>query len=116
MNPDLGKLLSLDDLTLTRRGMEFTDAEAGSGRRRLLDERIARLRRKMPGELLSVYDRLARRFPDVVTVISDGECQGCRQQVSVRLAILSVRSEKLLQCEHCGRFVMNPQNVPDYLE
>ena len=116
MNRDLQLPLQVEDLTLRRKGLEMAGAgEADRGRDRL-EERINRLRRRVSGEALSLYDRLSRRYPDVLTTIVDGTCQGCHAEVSMKLAVLAARSDKLLQCEHCGRLIMNAGHVPDYLE
>jgi hypothetical protein len=43
---------------------------------------VERLRHQLPGEILATYDRLSGQFPDPVTIVADGVCQGCKQAVS----------------------------------
>jgi predicted nucleic acid-binding Zn-ribbon protein len=115
MNPNLRLLLDLEELVLLRRGLELTGPYIEVPGCEHLDEKIAKLRRRVPGRLLSLYDRLARQYLDVVTVMADGICQGCQREVSTRLAILAARSNDILQCNHCGRFIIAKQNAPHYV-
>lgn len=115
MSPNLQLLLQLDELALLRKGLELVGPSGEDSGFGDLDERIDKLRRRLPGRVLSLYDRLARQYPDVVTVIADGVCQGCQSAVSTRLAALVGRSKEILQCEHCGRLVIAKQNSPDYV-
>ena len=115
MNPNLELLLQIDEMVLLRRGLEMAGPSLEEPGFEPLDEKIKKLRRRLPGRLLSLYDRLARQYPDVLTVIADGLCQGCQGEVSTRLAILAARSSDILECEHCGRFIIARQNTPDYV-
>jgi predicted nucleic acid-binding Zn-ribbon protein len=115
MNPNLQLLLELEGLVLLRGGLELAGPYIEEPGFEYLDEKIEKLRHRLPGRLLSLYDRLARQYPDVLTVITDGICQGCQCEVSARLAILAVRSSDILQCEHCGRLIIAKQNTPDYV-
>lgn len=115
MNKNLELLLTLDELVLLRKGLELSGPCIEEPGFEYLDEKIDKLRRQLPGQLLSTYDRLARQFPDPITVIADGVCQGCQQEVPTRLAVLAARSANALQCEHCGRFIVARQNAPDYV-
>jgi predicted nucleic acid-binding Zn-ribbon protein len=115
MNPNLQLLLELEGLVLLRNGLESAGPYIEDPGFEYLDEKIEKLRHRLPGRLLSLYDRLARQYPDVLTVITDGICQGCQREVSARLAILAARSSDILECEHCGRFIIAKQNAPDYV-
>jgi predicted nucleic acid-binding Zn-ribbon protein len=114
MNKNLELLLKLDELVLLRKWLELSGSYIEEPGFEYLDERIDKLRRQSPGQLLSTYDTLACQYCDPVTVLADGICQGCQQEVSTRLAVLAARSTSVLQCEHCGRFIMARQNAPDY--
>jgi phosphotransferase system HPr (HPr) family protein len=54
---------------------------------------------------MSIYDRLARKHCNTLTIISDHLCQGCHRKVSPQFARLAVEPNRMLQCEHCGRMV-----------
>lgn len=115
MNKNFELLLRLDGLVLLRKGLELAGPYVDEPGFEYLDERIDKLRRQLPGRLLSLYDRMMRQHPDVLTVIADGVCQGCQREVSTRLAILASHSTDILQCEHCGRLIIARQNAPDYV-
>lgn len=115
MNQDLYLLLAIENLMLMHRGFEIAGPTAEEPSLELLDQKIERLRHQVPGRLLSIYDRLARQYSDPITVISDGDCHGCHQEVSPRLAARVSRSPQLLQCEHCGRLIIDLQPALDYL-
>lgn len=115
MNPKLLSVLQLEELALLRRGLEPAGRHVERPGLDHLDEKIEKVRRRLPGRLLSLYDKLALRYPDVVAVLSDGACQGCHCEVSARLAIEADRSHDIMQCEHCGRLLMPKQNAPDYV-
>lgn len=115
VNPNLQLLLQLEELVLLRQGLGLVGSSADDWNFADLDKRIEKLRRSLPGRVLSVYDRLARQYPDVVTVIADGVCQGCHGEVSTQVAALAGRSSTIPQCEHCGRFVLTERDAPDYV-
>ena len=115
MNPNSQLLLQLEELVLQRRGLELAGPHGDQASFEDLDEKIQKLRQRLPGRLLSIYDRLARQRQDVLAVIADGICQGCQREVSRRLALLATRSNDIVQCEHCGRFIINKQTGPDYV-
>lgn len=108
-------LLQLEELVLLRRGLELVGPNVEGPRFEALDRRINKLRRRLPGRTLSHYDRLARQYPDVVTVIADGVCQGCQGEVSTQPAVVASRSNEILQCGHCGRFIVAQHDAPDYV-
>jgi predicted nucleic acid-binding Zn-ribbon protein len=115
MNKHLALLLELEDLTLTRKGLELTGSHGDQAQRNYLDQRIAKLRRQVPGELLSRYDRLTQQYPDPLAPVVAKVCQGCHEAVSARLAAAVERSNQLEQCENCGRFLYAQGQAPDYL-
>ncbi len=106
MNKNLELLLKIDEVVLLRKRLEQCGPYIEEPGFEYLDEKIDKLRRRLPGQLLSAYDRLTQQYPDPVTVIVGGICQGCE---------LASRSTNLLQCEHCGRFIVARQHTPDYL-
>ena len=111
MNKNLELLLKLDELALLRKRLELSGSYIEEPGFEYLDEKIDKLRCQLPDKLLSTYDTLARQYSDPVTVLADGVCQGCEREVSTRLAVLAARSINVLQCEHCGRFIVARQNA-----
>jgi predicted nucleic acid-binding Zn-ribbon protein len=111
MNKNLELLLKLDELALLRKRLELSGSYIEEPGFEYLDEKIDKLRCQLPDKLLSIYDTLAHQYSDPVTVLSDGVCQGCEREVSTRLAVLAARSINVLQCEHCGRFIVARQNA-----
>lgn len=115
MNKSVQTLLRLEGLILTRKGLELAGQTVGQPHLEDLDEKIQKLRRQLPPPVLSLYDRLARRYHDPVSMLTEGVCEGCRQKVSKPLAVLNDRSHKVLQCEHCGRLIFPRKHAPDYV-
>ena len=115
MPKNLQLLLELEELALFRRGLSLLGPGLEDADLDYLDQRIQKLRRKLPGELLSRYDRLFRRYSDAVAVVSDGVCQGCHGELSPRLGARLAAAREPLECEHCGRFIFAEQNAPPYI-
>ena len=115
MNKHLQLLLELEGLVLMRKGLDQMGPSVDEAGLEPLDERIDKLRRQLPGDLLSRYDRLARKYPDTIAAASENVCQGCHGEISPRLAALVEESNKLLHCEHCGRFLFARRHAPDYV-
>jgi len=115
MNENAKRLLKLNGLVFLRKGLELPKPYVEEPGFEYLDEKIDRLRHQVSGEILATYDRLSRQFPDPVTTVADGVCQGCKRAISTPLAVLAARLTKVRQCEHCGRFILARQNAPDYL-
>lgn len=115
MNKTLQLLLTIQELGLLRVRQEKAVAGSPAGESPALRRKLDQLRRQVPAPVLSQYDRLAQIHPDVVTTLVGGVCQGCRQPVGGRLAGLILKSDRLLQCEHCGRFIFAAKGVPDYV-
>jgi predicted nucleic acid-binding Zn-ribbon protein len=115
MNKTLEMLLRLEGLVLTRKGLELAGQATGKPHFDELDEEIQKLRRQLPSSVLSLYDRLARRYADPVSMLSEGVCQGCHHKISKMLAVLHNRSHEVFQCEHCGRIIFAKQHAPDYV-
>jgi len=115
MHKHLALLLELEDLALMRKGLELTGSRGEQARRDYLDQRIAKLRRQVPGELLSRYDRLTQQYPDPLVPVVANVCQGCHEAVPARVAAAVERSNRLEQCEGCGRFLYAQGQAPDYL-
>ena len=113
VNKQLELLLRLEELVLQRHARQRMGEL--SPEQRELDERIGQLRRRVPGAILSKFDQLAREFANTVVPVVDHTCQGCQQPISPRLSRSLHQASQLSQCEHCGRLLIMPEQVPDYL-
>ena len=100
---------------LTRKGLELTGIPIRKGGMDDLDQKIEKLRRRLPAEVVSHYDRLARQYADPLSMLTGDVCQGCQQRISRRAIVLEGRSHEVIQCEHCGRFIFARTNAPDYV-
>jgi predicted nucleic acid-binding Zn-ribbon protein len=113
MNKHLETLLRLDGLVLTRKGLELTGNPIGSGGLDELDKEIEKLRRRLPSRVVSRFDRLARKYADPLSLLTDDVCQGCQRCISKRVALLASRSHEVFPCEHCGRLVFARTDASD---
>lgn len=115
MNKSLQILLQLEGLVLMRKGLELAAQNGGKPDLDDLDKEILKLRRQLAPSVVSLYDRLARRYADPVSLLTEGVCESCRQRVSKPIVVLNHCSHKIFQCEHCGRLVFPRQHAPDYV-
>ncbi|MBN1868357.1 hypothetical protein JW916_13810 [Candidatus Sumerlaeota bacterium] len=68
---------------------------------------VARLRRRIPIQVLREYDTRKRRFGSNSLVPVEGDiCSGCRVALSRRT--LHDSSVRPTECEHCARLLYNP--------
>ena len=113
MKQDLELIIKLDELLLTKKKHELTCSEPKLGS---LASQISKVRQRIPSALLSRFDKLARSYPDVVTVVEDRVCQGCGERLSHRLIAQAeqVRGD-LVTCEHCGRFLLSHDRAPQFI-
>ena len=115
MNKSLQTLLRLDDLVLTRKGLELAGNQIRNGSFDDLNKEIEKLRRRLPPVVLSRYDRLSRRCADPLAILTGDVCQGCQRTISRRIAVRADRSQEVFQCEHCGRLIFARTHAPDYV-
>lgn len=115
MNKILPALLRLDGLVLTRKGLELASHDTAAPRFDDLDKEIKKLRHQLPGSILSLYDRLARRYADPISMLDDAVCQGCHREAAKASAVLNDHPRRIFQCEHCGRILFAGQHAPDYV-
>ena len=113
MKKELELILRLEELLLTKTKHEMMCAAPDLDE---VEEKIVKIRRELPSELLSRYDRLATQFADVITMVEDQVCQGCHERISRRLSLQVERSDTTMCCEHCGRFLISTENAPKYLD
>ncbi len=116
MNRHLEFLLQLQELVLMRQARETMQPGGHPADFELLEQKIKKLRHKLPGGLLSQFDALIRQAPDAVAQLSpEGQCLGCHQAVPSRLAVRVQQGSDLVRCQHCGRFLFSEHQAPPYL-
>lgn len=72
------------------------------------EERLSLLRarkellRKLPPEMSEVYERLKKRYQQVIAFVENGFCFGCFQRLPTQLL---TRSKEINTCPNCGRIL-----------
>lgn len=70
-----------------------------------LQQQAQRLRRELPPQILSAYDRLKAEVKDVVVGVFEAKCGGCHASLA-KAALTRLREETdVNRCECCGRFI-----------
>ncbi|MCL5097833.1 MAG: C4-type zinc ribbon domain-containing protein [Candidatus Omnitrophica bacterium] len=116
MNRYLALLLQLQELALMRKAQAVIQPQGDSGDFAALDQKINKLRHKLPGPILSHFDHLMRHNPDAVVPISDGQCAGCHQEIDPQMAARAHSSRELVHCPHCQRFIFPAHQAPPFVE
>jgi len=115
MNWKLELLLQLEELVLQREAISSAGGLHPQDDQEAMDRKIRKLRCRLPGPVLSEYDRLSRVFADVVSVVADGVCQGCRMRIPRRLVGQLEQFSEVFHCPHCGRFLLAEEDAPDFV-
>ena len=68
---------------------------------------------KVPKPIIKRYDRLKTGISNVVLIIKDGNCPGCRMALPPQLTIELQRADELHQCPHCRRIIIHKSVVED---
>jgi predicted nucleic acid-binding Zn-ribbon protein len=115
MHPQLEILLQIQDLKAQRRDLAEEepsrlfqqqafklDVETALEQ---LDRKIAEVEGELDPRIRKRYDRLAVGMNRVVVPAINGVCYGCFVSVATSVASDPREREKLLNCDHCGRFI-----------
>lgn len=114
MHPQLEVLLQIQDLKAQRR--ELLEAESSRQMEEQefnvdvdeavheLDAKITEMKDALDRNIRSRFERIVGRGRVVVPVVN-GTCYGCFESVPTAEAGSGRKNEKLLTCEHCGRFL-----------
>jgi predicted nucleic acid-binding Zn-ribbon protein len=86
-------------------------AELEEQRAKMLDGRDV-LAAKVPKQIVKRYERLKTGITNVVLIIKEGTCTGCRMALPAQLIIELQRGDELHQCPHCRRIIIH-NNVID---
>lgn len=115
MNQTLQSLLRLQELELLRQALQLAATDVQESGFDFLDRRIERVRREIPGTILSRYDSLRRSYTEPVAPASQNRCRGCDEAIPTGLALRLERSNQVHRCPHCGRFLYQHECAPDYV-
>ena len=74
-----------------------------------IEERIAKLRAKIPQPILSHYDRLGDQGKKGVAAVRNQTCTGCHMRVPVAVVFNLRHAEDVCLCENCGRYLYLPE-------
>jgi predicted nucleic acid-binding Zn-ribbon protein len=73
------------------------------------EERILKLRAKIPGAILSHYDRLCASGKKGVALLRDQICTGCHLRVPLGVVLELKHGEDIRLCENCTRYLYLPR-------
>jgi len=76
-----------------------------------VEDRIAKLRAKIPRPFLDHYDRLGDRGKKGVAPLRNQTCAGCHIGVPVAVVMTLKHAEDICMCENCGRYLYLPEIV-----
>jgi len=74
-----------------------------------IEERIAKLRAKIPRPILAHYDRLGDQGKKGVAPLRNQICTGCHIRVPVAVVFNLKHGEDVCLCDNCGRYLYLPE-------
>jgi predicted nucleic acid-binding Zn-ribbon protein len=77
-----------------------------------IEDRIAKLRAKIPKPILDHYDRLGDRGKKGVAMLRNQTCTGCHIGVPVSVVMNLKHADDVCMCENCGRYLYLPEILP----
>ncbi len=118
----IGQAIEAKTASLAEREKDFEEAkgvlqskeESSKARMTELQEQRAQMLNgredlvaKVPKAIVKRYDRLKTGITNVVIIIKDGTCPGCRMALPPQLNIELQRGDELHQCPHCRRMIIH---------
>jgi predicted nucleic acid-binding Zn-ribbon protein len=118
----IGQAIEAKTASLAEREKDFEEAkgvlqskeESSKARMTELEEQRAQMLNgredlvaKVPKAIVKRYDRLKTGITNVVIIIKDGTCPGCRMALPPQLNIELQRGDELHQCPHCRRMIIH---------
>jgi hypothetical protein len=86
--------------------LEFVGDEKGNR-----EADMAKLRAKIPSQILAHYDRLVARGKKGLAAVRGQVCSGCHMQVPLGVVMTLKHGEDIQLCESCGRYLYLPPAV-----
>jgi len=80
--------------------LEFVGDEKGNR-----EADVAKLRAKIPSQILAHYDRLVARGKKGLAAVRGQVCSGCHMQVPLGVVMTLKHGEDIQLCESCGRYL-----------
>jgi C4-type zinc ribbon domain len=67
---------------------------------------VARLRQRIPAQILAHYDRLMARGRKGVSLVRNGVCTECHMRLASGTHAQLLRHEDVIICDSCGRYLL----------
>ena len=115
MSKNLQLLLRLQELNLLHQGLTLAAAVGEEAGCDVLEERINRVRRQVPGSIQARYDAVSRQHLEPMAAASDNQCRACLCNLPPRLVDQLAQPNQPQNCPHCGRILYPGERSPDYL-
>ena len=81
------------------------EQEAGSPELERLRAIVSEAAKQLPPKLLEKYNKVKKNKKDPVALVVDGRCSGCKMQLPSGDLISYAHSDKIFECENCGRIL-----------
>lgn len=106
MNKFINQLLQLHELELTLKENQVLHKSKGMhSAKSELEENIRELKSSLPFEIISVYDRISKRYPLPISPMVNGACTGCFIKLPVGIANRVMSDNEIISCPTCQRFL-----------
>ena len=73
------------------------------------EKQIAKLRARIPAQILGHYDRMSERGKKGVAAVRNQVCTGCHVRVPRSTVVYLMREEDVQLCENCGSYLYLPE-------
>jgi predicted nucleic acid-binding Zn-ribbon protein len=97
MNELLQNLVELQSLEFT--GVKNKNVESS----------LAKLRGKIPPQILGHYDRLVAHGKKGLAAVRDQVCTGCHMHLPIGVVTTLMRDDDIQLCDNCGRYLYLPE-------
>ncbi|MCS7336875.1 MAG: C4-type zinc ribbon domain-containing protein [Verrucomicrobiae bacterium] len=91
--------------------VELQALELGEVKIKNAEAKIARLRKKIPAQVLGHYDRLMARGKKGIVPVRNQACTGCHLRVPIAVIMTLVHGKDLQLCDSCGRYLYLPDDA-----
>lgn len=81
------------------------ELEAGSPEAAKLKKAVEEAAKTVNPKVLERYNKIKKNKKDPVALVIDGKCGGCNMQLPSGDLISYARSDKIFECENCGRIL-----------
>lgn len=91
--------------------VELQALELGEIKIKNAETTIARLRKKIPPQVLGHYDRLMARGKKGIVPVRNQTCTGCHLRLPIAVVMTLVHATDLQLCDSCGRYLYLPEDA-----